>query len=266
MLFRSRAIETVLELNGIAVVPLDDKFLKVVQVANARQESPPIITGSTLELPASGRVSTKIFQLSFLQAQPFGQSLTNLMTGAIGGGANVSVLATANAVMVTDTVTNLQRIEKLVEQTDKPLTANLNAKAFLLKNARATTTLTAIRSALTAAQLAQVGGQLSADDRANQILVVGDPRIFPFYEELISKYDVKADPNTKQEVITLKSAIATEMITILNTIISGQTQAAQRANAATVRPAADEFAPYYGNYIAQVADGDIRAEIGRAHV
>ena len=73
-----RAIETVLELNGIAVVPLDDKFLKVVQVANARQESPPIITGSTLELPASGRVSTKIFQLSFLQAQPFGQSLTNL--------------------------------------------------------------------------------------------------------------------------------------------------------------------------------------------
>ena len=138
--------------------------------------------------------------------------------------------------MVTDTVTNLQRIEKLVEQTDKPLTANLNAKAFLLKNARATTTLTAIRSALTAAQLAQVGGQLSADDRANQILVVGDPRIFPFYEELISKYDVKADPNTKQEVITLKSAIATEMITILNTIISGQTQAAQRANAATVRP------------------------------
>ena len=33
------------------------------------------------------------------------------------------------------------------------------------------------------------------------------------------------------------------------------------AHAATVCPAADEFAPYYGNYIAQVADGDIRAAL-----
>jgi general secretion pathway protein D len=231
-----RAIETVLELNGIAVVPLDDKFLKVVQVANARQESPPIITGSTLNLPASGRVSTKIFQLNFLPAQTFANSLNNLMTGAIGGTANIALLATANAVMITDTVTNLQRIEKLVETIDKPVTANLASKAFLLKNARASTTLAAIRQAMTPAQLAQVGGQISADDRANQILVVGDPRVFSFYEDLITKYDVKADPNTKQEVITLKSAIATEMITILNTIISGSTQAAQRANAATIRP------------------------------
>jgi general secretion pathway protein D len=231
-----RAIETVLELNGIAVVPLDDKFLKIVQVANARQESPPIITGSTLDLPASGRVSTKIFQLSFLTAQPFANSITQLMTGTIGGQANIAVLATANAVMITDTVTNLQRIERVLETSDKPVTANIATKAFLLKNARASTTLAAIRQALTPAQLAQVGGQISPDDRANQIIVVGDPRIFPFYEDLINKYDVKADPNTKQEVITLKSAIATEMITILNTIVSGQTQAAQRANAATIRP------------------------------
>ena len=231
-----RAIETVLELNGIAVVQIDDKFMKVVQLANARTESPPMITGSTLDLPSSGRVSTKIFILNFLSAQTFGPSINNLVTPGIGGAANISVLATANAVMVTDTVTNLQRIEKLVETLDKPVTSNLESKAFLLKNARATTTLAAIRGALSPAQLAQVGGQISADDRANQILVIGDSRSFPFYEQLISKYDVKADPNTKQEVITLKSAIATEMIQILNTIISGQTQAAQRVNAATVRP------------------------------
>ncbi len=30
---------------------------------------------------------------------------------------------------------------------------------------------------------------------------------------------------------------------------------------ASVRPAADEHAPYYGNYISQVADGDIRATL-----
>ena len=33
------------------------------------------------------------------------------------------------------------------------------------------------------------------------------------------------------------------------------------AHAVTVRPAADEFAPYYGNYISQVADGDIRTAL-----
>jgi general secretion pathway protein D len=52
------AIETLLNLNGIAVIQQGDKFLKVVPNLVAKSESPTLLTGSTLTLPPSGRIAT----------------------------------------------------------------------------------------------------------------------------------------------------------------------------------------------------------------
>src|SRR6185295_8593166 len=61
-----RALETLLTLNGIAISPLDDKFLKVTPLTSAKSEAPELIEGSTLGLPPSGRIASKVFQLNFL--------------------------------------------------------------------------------------------------------------------------------------------------------------------------------------------------------
>jgi general secretion pathway protein D len=63
------AIETLLNLNGIAVIQQGDRFLKVVPNNVAKSESPSLITESTLTLPASGRVASKIFILKHANGQ-----------------------------------------------------------------------------------------------------------------------------------------------------------------------------------------------------
>ncbi len=41
------AIETVLSLNGIGLVPTEDRFLKVVPIGSVRTEAPPLFIGPT---------------------------------------------------------------------------------------------------------------------------------------------------------------------------------------------------------------------------
>ena len=45
----------------------------------------------------------------------------------------------------------------------------------------------------------------------------------------IAQIDVKSDPNTRNEVISLKHATAKDVATLLSNLVSGQTQAASRA-------------------------------------
>ncbi|MFM9030540.1 MAG: type II secretion system protein GspD, partial [Opitutaceae bacterium] len=76
----------------------------------------------------------------------------------------------------------------------------------------------------------------SADDRTNQIILITDPRQYPFFDDLIERLDRKADPNTRTEVIYLKHAKATDVVNVLSKIISGTTTALQRQGSASVRP------------------------------
>jgi general secretion pathway protein D len=75
-----RALETLLTLNGVAISPLDDKFLKVTPLTMAKSEAPELIDGSTLGLPPSGRVASKVFQLNFLRVSEFMPQIAGLLS------------------------------------------------------------------------------------------------------------------------------------------------------------------------------------------
>jgi len=230
------ALETLLELNQVGVTPLGDRFLKVTALAQSRSEAPEMIEGSTFDLPASGKVATKVFQLDFLRVAEFIPQLANMFSPNIGGG--VVILQNANAAIITDTVANLQRVETLVRNLDRPNTSNLVPKFFTLRNgAKASDLVTKLRTILSPVQ-AQLGTATtySADDRSNQIILLSDPRQHDFFAQLIEKLDVKSDPNTRNEVLYLKHAEAKVVGPLLNTLVSGQNAASQRANAQSVRP------------------------------
>ena len=57
------ALETILELNQVSVTPMGDRFLKVTALTAAKSEAPEMIMGSSLDLPPSGRIVTKLFEL-----------------------------------------------------------------------------------------------------------------------------------------------------------------------------------------------------------
>jgi general secretion pathway protein D len=231
------AIETLLALNQVGVTPLGDKFLKVVALTQTKTEAPEMITGSALDLPPSGKIATKIFQLEFLRAAEFIPQLAGMFTPGIGGG--YVVLDKANAAMITETVTNLQRVEVLLKSLDKPVTAGMTPKFYTLRNgAKASDVVNKLRTIISGPLQQQLGTATTynADDRTNQIILISDPRQYPFFDELIAKLDIKADPNTRNEIIALKHAKAADVQKLLSTLVQGQNAAAQRNSAQSVRP------------------------------
>ncbi|HKB89698.1 MAG TPA: hypothetical protein VKC60_04175, partial [Opitutaceae bacterium] len=63
-----QALESLLTVNQIAAIPLGEKFMIVNQIGLARTEAPEFIEGTSLTLPASGQVATKLFQFDYLRA------------------------------------------------------------------------------------------------------------------------------------------------------------------------------------------------------
>jgi general secretion pathway protein D len=232
-----RALETVLALNGVAITPLDDKFLKITPLANAKSESPELIDGSTLSLPPSGRIASKIYQLEFLRVGELVPQIAPLLNPAAG--SPPVVFEKANAALITDSLTTLQRIETLVAKLDRPVLSGLQPKFYPLHFAKASEVVNRIHALLSGPLQSQISSATTyqADDRTNQIILVCDPRQHALFDDLIARLDVKSDPNTRNEVIYLKHAAAKDVASILSQLVSGQNTAAQTAGAAGPRPA-----------------------------
>jgi len=218
-----RALETLLSLNGIAITPLDDKFLKVTPLANAKSEAPELIDGSTLGLPASGRIVSKVFQLNFLRVTEIIPQITPLLNA---GSAPV-IFEKANAALITDSLTNIQRVELLLNQLDQPRLAGLEPRFYTLHFAKASEVVTKMHAILSGPLDSQIGPgtTYNPDDRTNQIILIADVRQHPFFDGLIAKLDVKSDPNTRNDVIFLKHANAKEVASLLSNLVSGQNTA-----------------------------------------
>jgi len=229
------ALETLLNLNGIAVIQQGDKFLKVVPNLVAKSESPALITGSTLTLPASGRIASKIYTLKHANAQEFvtqitGNLNTTLASPPVFFGRN-------NAFLVTDSITNLQKIENLVAQLDRPQLDLIATKSYTLRNAMASDLVTKLTAMLRTPQIASGGApfRLStgttflADERTNRVLLMGSADQHDFFDKLIDTLDQKSNPNTKTDVIFLRHADAQQVATLVTSLVTGQTTAAARA-------------------------------------
>jgi general secretion pathway protein D len=121
-----RAIETLLSLNGVGVTALDENFLKVTPLNAAKAEAPQLIGGSTLDLPPSGQTASKLFRPRFLRVSEFMPQIAGLLNPAMGGAP--AIFEKANAVLITDSITNLQRVETLLAQIDRPEMSRLQPK------------------------------------------------------------------------------------------------------------------------------------------
>ena len=250
------AIETLLNLNGIAVIQQGDKFLKVVPNLVAKAESPTLLTGSTLTLPPSGRIATKIYTLKHANAQEFITQIisslnTTLASPPVYFGRN-------NAFLITDSITNLQKIENLVAELDRPQLDLVVTKSYTLKNAMATDLVNKLTAMLRTQAVASGGApfRLStgttflADERTNRVLLMGSADQHDFFDKLIETLDQKSNPNTKTDVIFLRHADAQQVATLVTSLVTGQTTAAARAGntvrSATVNRTPTPVAPVAG--------------------
>jgi general secretion pathway protein D len=249
------AIESLLSINGIGLTPLGDKFIKVIPLGQVQQEAPELVVGSLKDVPASGRVVSKLFRLQYLDPQQFTVQLSPFLSLQ-----KVATFQNSNTVIVTDTISNLQRVETLLVEIDKRL--NIETKFYQIQYAAATELAQSIRATIDSAKSGSGGGRvvvqqggapgapggggavvmgggaqqivlstntaINADERTNQLIVITDPANIPFFDDMIAKLDVPADPPTAIEVIPMLYADAEELAGLLSELVSGRSQSSRR--------------------------------------
>ena len=223
-----QALETVLSLNGVAVIAQGERFLKIVPNAAARAEAPALIEGSTLGLAPSGKVAAKVFHLRGIAADEASKAVAPMLNGTLG--FPPVVFSRTNSLLLTDSVSNLQRIERILGELDQPR-AGVETKAYELRHANAAVlsrTLQQMLAGPVTGRLAS-GTVIAPDERTNRLLVTGDSRQHAFFDDLVAKLDVKSDPSTRTEVLPLRHANAPDVATLLSQLITGQNSATRAA-------------------------------------
>ncbi len=157
------AIESLLSINGIGVTPLGEKFLKVVSINTIRTEAPELEVETLLDRQPSGKVVSKLFRLQYLDSQTFQSQIQQFLSP---GFSTIIPFQNSNAVLVTDTISNLQRLEYVVSEVDKPSRLNVKTEFYTLQYAQASEVAEQIQSLIDAAR-ANFGEQSNPGSNAN---------------------------------------------------------------------------------------------------
>jgi general secretion pathway protein D len=260
-----QAIETVLSMNGVALVPMGEKFLKVVPIANARQEGMEIKPfDAEQKYVAADQLITQVIPLRyvvFADVQPLIQHLVH-------GYGKIIEMARINSVLITDTSANIARIVELVGMVDQPA-EKIEPRIYQLRYAEAATVAGKLKELVEAAktkkgeqtvvagdvrtipgviraprmeagavepgaetQTEMIQGEvkLVSDDRTNIIIVFSKAANFSFFDNIIKVLDVPVDPAVIVEVINLEFAKAKEIAGILNEFV-GAAKATEKTKA-----------------------------------
>ena len=129
-----QAIEAVLAMNNITLVPMGDKFLKAVQTAQARQEGMPINIGLPDEpFAETEKLISQIFTLKHIELA----EIQAIIQGLLHGYGKIQPLERANSLMVTDTEANLARVTEVLDFLDQPVEAKVETRIYEIRYAEA---------------------------------------------------------------------------------------------------------------------------------
>lgn len=129
-----QAIETVLAMNNVTLVPMGDKFLKVVQTSAARQESlalylaPPEQPFAEADQLVSQVIVLKYIEIA--EATPIIQSLLH-------GYGKIQPLERNNSLLITDTTANMRLILEILDFIDQPVEAKVETRIYEIRYAKA---------------------------------------------------------------------------------------------------------------------------------
>jgi general secretion pathway protein D len=129
-----QAIEAVLAMNNITLVPMGDRFLKAVQTAAARQEGMPINIGLP-ETPfaETEKLISQVFTLQHIELA----EITPIVQSLLHGYGKIQPLERANSMMVTDTEANLARVTEVLDFLDQPIEATVETRIYEISYAEA---------------------------------------------------------------------------------------------------------------------------------
>jgi len=231
------AIESLLSLNGIAITEVGEKFLKAVPAAVVNAQVAPRWEGSTLDAPPTLKLYEKIYKLDFLTTAEAIALIQPLMSM----GAPIA-FEKSGLLLITDTLVNHQRLERLLKIIDAPSAPRSEILVFQLENIAVTELVRRLDQITKGPLRLQLENNTTfdADERSNQLIAFTHPGNKELLENLIRKMDVSVAPLTRTEVFQIRYADAVQLVEIIDQVVTGQKQARDQQGASEAATTAQQ--------------------------
>ncbi len=127
-----QALDALLALNGIALIPVGEKFIKVVPVQQANQEGAPFSTLTAEQLPDVGQYVTHVVQLKYVKPSELVPILTPFQKLP-----NAILPIESNQMLVLrDNTENVKRMLEMIERVDVAVPSEFVSEVIPIKFAK----------------------------------------------------------------------------------------------------------------------------------
>ncbi len=246
-----KLLNTVLNNRGFAVIR-EDRTLTIVTLDEAKKKDIPVRLGEKPEeMKKSAEMVTQIIPVRHADATQLLENLTPLLPEGAVANANKS----SNAIVLTDTATDVKRMAQIVQALDTSISGISEVRVFTLMYSKAGDTATLLTTLFQPVTEQQNQGQgpprggfnpiaaffgrgrrggpgegteesvaklaasrvvAVADERTNAVVVAAPGEMMALIESIIKEIDRIAIPTTEVQVFALKFSDASEMASIIN--------------------------------------------------
>lgn len=222
-----RAIESLLALNGVAITRVGKNFLKAVPAAIINTQVPLFWEGTTLNARPTQLIYEKMFELDFLTPT----EVIGLIQPLMSQGAPIA-FEKSGKLLITDSLINLQRIERILNTVDSPSPIDTEILVFQLENSNAQDLLRRLQQIQAGPLRSRLENNTTfdADETSGQLIVFTHPSNVELIENLVAKMDVDVAPATATKVYNIRYAEAVEIVEIIDQVVSGQKEARDEQN------------------------------------
>lgn len=226
------ALESLLALNGVAVLPEGDAFLKVVPAMANRSpagESPQLYLDSVADLPPSDRFVSRLFTLKNVPYATVDAAIQQVVNRVRG--ANAVAMPGSNSVLVTDSLSNVQRLESVIAKVD----AASKVIFITLTNTRSSDVVKQLKSLQAGGLKAAFAGDVSFESSGsdNRVVVVTNPVNEARIREIITGIDADNAPVTRSEVVRLQHGAAEAAVALIQNVVTGTSGSVGQKNQST---------------------------------
>jgi general secretion pathway protein D len=237
------ALDSLLAMNGIGVTKIDDRFYKAVPAAGMNVHVPIWLDGPASLIKPSQRIYVKMFHLEYAPAVEVREQLNPFSTPNVG---TLLVFEKANSILATDSLLNLQRMEKLLLSIDRPISKEDLGTDFYIHDtmhAGARELEGKLKTMIEGSFKAFLGGttQVESDERTGKLIVVTRTENLETIKFILETLDAPVKMKTTSKLFKLQHAEAKDIQSILDEVIKNQQRIKQQVQGGkNVRPTANK--------------------------
>ena len=217
-------LKSLLSANGIAVTPVNDKTLRVVPSNRAKSNSPEIVSRETLhQRPGSQEICCCLFRLENMTAREGARTVMPWLTPLT---SSIVTLDKANSLFITDMLSNLQQLDKILSKIDRVGDVKEAILFFTPKNASAESLKTNFEALRDGALKCYLYGttNFAADKATNLFTVVTPKGNEALIRQFVEKLDVNVDPLVQHHVFRIQHGSAKSTTELIKKLMQQQKQ------------------------------------------